>query len=81
VNKVLGSGALHALLFFVVLRGVGAQVAVTTLTGSGSATFANGVGAGASFDSPTGVAVDSSGNVIVADRYNDRIRKVTPGVW
>ncbi len=76
-NKVLGSGALHALLFFEVLRGVGAQVAVTTLAGNGSAMFANGVGTSASFNSPYGVAVDSSGNVIVADQANQRIRKVT----
>jgi DNA-binding beta-propeller fold protein YncE len=51
----------------------------TTLAGSGSSMFANGVGTGASFISPYGVAVDSSGNVIVADSGNHRIRKVTPG--
>ena len=28
---------------------------------------------------PTGVAVDSAGNVYVADTYNHTIRKVTPG--
>ena len=28
---------------------------------------------------PYGVAVDSAGNVYVADTYNDTIRKVTPG--
>jgi len=52
---------------------------VTTLAGSGSATFADGTGAGASFNYPQGVAVDSNNNVIVADRFNHRIRKVTPG--
>jgi DNA-binding beta-propeller fold protein YncE len=62
-----------------VLHVVGAQVAVTTLAGSGSATFADGTGAGASFYSPKDVALDSSGNVIVADASNHRIRKVTPG--
>ena len=31
------------------------------------------------FNNPTGVTVDSQGNVIVADLLNYRIRKVTPG--
>jgi hypothetical protein len=52
---------------------------VTTLAGSGSYAFANGIGTDASFCNPLGVAVDSSGNVIVADTNNNRIRKVTPG--
>ena len=52
---------------------------VTTLAGSGSATFADGAGTAASFANPTGVAViPSSGVVIVADQNNNRIRLVTP---
>ncbi|UTJ06117.1 Ig-like domain-containing protein [Arcobacter roscoffensis] len=50
---------------------------VTTLAGSGDAAFADGVGATASFNKPSGVAVDSSGNVYVADFGNDKIRKIT----
>jgi len=53
---------------------------VTTLAGSGSAAFADGTGTAASFWTPTGVAVLSNGNIVVADALNNRIRLVTyPG--
>ncbi len=52
---------------------------VTTLAGSGAIGSANGNGTSASFYGPAGVAVDSSGNVYVADRNNNMIRKITPG--
>ncbi len=53
---------------------------VTTLAGAaGIAGSADGAGAGAGFNEPTGIAVDASGNVYVADTGNDTIRKVTPG--
>ncbi|MDB5012923.1 MAG: hypothetical protein JWQ25_1125, partial [Daejeonella sp.] len=50
---------------------------VSTLAGSGSAGFADGVGTAASFSNPKGLAVDSAGNVYVADAVNNRIRKIT----
>jgi len=51
---------------------------VTTFAGSGSYSFADGTGGGASFRNPRGVAVDSNNNVVVADMANQRIRLITP---
>jgi sugar lactone lactonase YvrE len=50
---------------------------VTTLAGSGSRSFANGNGAAAKFSWPSGIAVDNNGNILVADSYNHKIRKIT----
>ncbi len=56
----------------------GALRAVATLAGSGSASAVNGIGTGASFNSPYGIAVDASGSFLyVADRSSHRIRVVT----
>jgi sugar lactone lactonase YvrE len=53
---------------------------VTTLAGvAGSSGFEDGAGGAARFQTPSSVAVDSRGNVFVADRNNCVIRKITPG--
>src|SRR5690348_7898353 len=52
---------------------------VTTLAGQAlSPGSANGTGSAARFREPFGVALDSAGNVYVADAGNHTIRKLTP---
>ena len=62
------------------IRKVAPGGVVTTLAGlARSAGSTDGTGSAAGFYEPAGVAVDSAGNVYVADRWNSTIRKVTPG--
>ena len=61
------------------IRRISPLGAVTTLAGSaGQNGSADGTRSAARFNSPSGVTVDSVGNVYVADNGNNTIRKVTP---
>ena len=51
---------------------------VSTIAGDGTAAYSDGPAAQARFNGPIGVAVDTRGNVFVADTYNDRIRMISP---
>ena len=60
------------------IRKVTSSGVVTTLAGlAGSSGSTDGTGSAARFHSPTSVAVDTAGNVFVADTTNQTIRKVT----
>lgn len=61
------------------VRKVTAAGVISTLAGTGVAGFGgdNGPATSALFSAPYGVAVDGSGNVYIADRFNNRIRKVS----
>ena len=53
---------------------------ITTVAGTGEAGYSlgedGGPAIGAKLDGPSGAAVDSAGNIYIADTYNNRIRKV-----
>ncbi len=49
---------------------------VSTLAGTGHSGFMDGAGTSAQFDSPRGIAVNSSGTIYVTDYNNHRIRKI-----
>lgn len=64
-----------------VIRKISTAGIITTIAGTGIEGF-SGDGAAATaaqLDTPTGVAVDSSGNIYIADSHNHRIREVSGG--
>jgi streptogramin lyase len=61
------------------VRKISSAAVVSTLAGAASQPGStDGIGSDARFNSPYGVATDSTGNVYVADSYNYTLRKITP---
>ncbi len=62
------------------LRRIAPDGMVTTFAGRlGAPGFVDGTGGSARFNFPWGLALDPAGNVVVADRGNDALRRVGPG--
>jgi hypothetical protein len=60
------------------VRKVSMTGVVTTLAGSSTAGYLDGLGTAAQFNRPYGLAVDVLGNVFVSENTNKTIRKITP---
>ncbi|MFY8032907.1 MAG: hypothetical protein ACOVMN_00210, partial [Flexibacteraceae bacterium] len=58
------------------VRKITASGIVSTIAGNGIAGFANGNGTSTQFNGPQGIVLDAAGNLIVADRFNNTIRKM-----
>ncbi len=59
------------------IRKIAPDGVITTLAGYAEG-FSDGLGTQASFNTPSGLALETNGNLYVADTGNNRIRKITP---
>ena len=60
------------------IRKIAPDGSVSTLAGGALPGFADGPGALAQFDTPTGLALDDKGNLFIADTHNGAIRRLGP---
>ncbi len=58
------------------IRRVSPDGSVATIAGTGVAGWRDGPGVEARFNGPIGITLDADGRLLVADSYNDRIRRV-----
>jgi trimeric autotransporter adhesin len=63
-----------------VIRRVAGDLTITTFAGTGVRGFSgdNGPATSATLSGPQGIAVDANGDLLICDRFNNRIRMVTP---
>ncbi|NVJ48503.1 MAG: tandem-95 repeat protein, partial [Cytophagia bacterium] len=61
-----------------VIRKITPEGVVSSFAGAGYAGFADGIGVEALFDMPEDIAFDLEGNLLVADRRNHAIRRISP---
>jgi sugar lactone lactonase YvrE len=61
------------------VRKVTLDLYITTVAGNGTSGYSGdgGLATSAQFSDPTGVAVDTAGNLFIADTGNNRVRKIT----
>ena len=65
------------------IRSVDTNGIIMTVAGNGSGSFSGdgGIATSAGLYNPTGVALDTGGNLFIADLFNNRIRKVNASIF
>jgi sugar lactone lactonase YvrE len=77
-NIYIADIGLHTVRRITACGSVSTVAGVPALTGAGGFSGDGGAATKARFNQPNGLAVDSKGNLYIADRSNMRVRKVTP---